>query len=68
MAEKYYVTIYCEAVDAYEVEAEEQNMNFLKLIALALLVFIALVLIVTFLWLAALIAAKLIEFVYDLLW
>ncbi len=43
-------------------------MNFLKLIALALLVFIALVLIVTFMWLAALIAAKLIEFVYDLLW
>lgn len=43
-------------------------MNALKLIALALLVFIALVLIVTFMWLAVLIAAKIIEFVDDSLW
>lgn len=43
-------------------------MDALKLIALSLLAVIALVLIATFMWLAALIAAKVIEFVYDLLW
>lgn len=43
-------------------------MNFLKLIALTLLAFIVLVLIVTFMWLAVLIAAKIIEFVEDSLW
>ena len=43
-------------------------MNALKLIALALLVVIALVLIITFMWLAVLIAAKIIEFVDDSLW
>ena len=43
-------------------------MNFLKLIAVTLLAFIVLVLIVTFMWLAVLIAAKIIEFVEDSLW
>lgn len=43
-------------------------MNFIKLIALALLAFIWLVLITTVMFLAVLIAAKIIEFVDDSLW
>lgn len=43
-------------------------MNFLKLIGLALLAFIALVLIITVMFLVILIAAKIIEFVDDSLW
>lgn len=43
-------------------------MNALKFIAFFLLLPVALVLIVTFMWLAVLIAAKIIDFVDDSLW